>query len=158
MAGRGARQRPRRDQAIVGLRARLAVLAGRFGGFGVDGDELGNLHAARQSLADRDPLVGEVTDAFRVRAVTVRGERQDRAIAASAAPRVAGEAAGLHRLRSRARRAEAGGLGAGKVERDREREGLAEIDLERPAPCFESHHRHRAIIVKPWNPTGGLPV
>ncbi len=110
---------------------------------GRDRHEPGKADAPRNALAHRDPLVSHVADAFRVRAVAVRRERQDLAVAAAARARVAHEGPARSGRDSRARRVEAGRLRSREIQRYRDRDAAADSRPGKPpALGLESHDGH----------------
>ena len=81
---KGFAQRCSSHQAIAGLWHRITVF-GRLRRIRKrDRDEERELEAARQPFADRDAIPGDVADAFGVRAIAMRRQSQDLAIAAAA--------------------------------------------------------------------------
>ena len=115
MPGACRRDRCSRDEAVACRGRRIAVFRHFAGGHGFDRNQERKQHAASQPLGNGDAIVGDVADAFGMRAVAMRRKREELAIAAA----VCKERAGGRRGRIEARR-----LRTRKIKRNCDRVGL----------------------------------
>src|SRR5207244_1329007 len=134
-----------RDQPVVRARARLAPLTRRARSFRGDRQQQRRQKSRRHHPPGVQPLAREVTDAFGVRAVAVRDERDELAIAARAALDRALEPRGLERLRAGARRAEMTRLRAREIQCQGENHRPRHVELELAAADRDARIHLRAL-------------
>ena len=162
-AGRAVCGEPRgdggcRNQPVFGPRRRIGTLPGRFRARRSDRQQQREEQAAAQHPGHADPVVRDMADALRMRAVAVWRERDLFAVAAAALARVADERRHAQGFRTGGIRPEEGRLRAVEIQRDGNGQGICQIGKQAPAVSLEVHDRHLRFPGSPrrhysrWDP------